>query len=204
MRFLVVVDVQNDFCTGGALEVPGGEEIVPNVNRLARAFDGVAFTQDWHPEGHMSFASSHDDKNPFDVIETDYGEQVLWPDHCVQGSYGAAIHQDLDRTQADVIIRKGYRPEIDSYSAFKENDGETYTGLDGYIRNRYDGQRPELVVCGLATDFCVDWTASDAVSLMYDVTVVEDATKGLDGEEEALAKMRQGTISVETTAEVLA
>lgn len=199
-RALVVVDVQNDFCSGGALEVPGGEKIIPNVNRLAENFENVVLTQDWHPEGHSSFASSHEGKDPFQTVDMDYGEQVLWPDHCIQGSYGAALHQDLDRTQADVIVRKGYNRNIDSYSAFVENDGETLTGLRGYLNER---DINTLYICGLATDFCVKWTALDAVPT-FDTVVVEDATKGLEGEDEALANFPEQGIDVETTEDVLA
>jgi nicotinamidase/pyrazinamidase len=177
MHALLIVDLQNDFCPGGALAVPEGDEIVPAVNRLAGAFDPVIQTQDWHPAGHQSFASSHPEHDPYDVIEVDYGEQVLWPDHCVQGTKGAAFHPDLDTRASDLILRKGFRPEIDSYSAFYENDGTTPTGLKGYLDER---GIDTLVVCGLATDFCVKWSAVDARKEGFDVYVVEDATRGID------------------------
>lgn len=173
---LIIIDVQNDFCTGGALEVPGGEEVVPIVNAMAEEFDAVVLTQDWHPAGHSSFASSHPGKTPMEMIDMPYGPQVLWPDHCVQGSSGAAFHPDL-RTDGDLIIRKGYRPGIDSYSAFFENDRETPTGLDGYLRTR---GIDTLTLVGLATDFCVNYSALDAVKLGYDVTVALDACRGID------------------------
>lgn len=147
MHALLIVDLQNDFCPGGALAVPEGDIIVPTVNQLLGNFDHVLMTQDWHPEGHQSFASSHPDHDPYDVIEVDYGEQVLWPDHCVQGTEGAEFHPELDTTHSELIIRKGFRPEIDSYSAFYENDGETPTGLAGYLRER---SIDTLYLCGLA------------------------------------------------------
>jgi len=179
MEALLIVDVQNDFCPGGALAVPEGDEIVPLVNDLAGQFDHVLQTQDWHPPGHQSFASSHPGRDPYDVIDADYGEQVLWPDHCVQGTDGAAFHPDLDTTHAELIIRKGFRPEIDSYSAFYENDGTTPTGLAGYLRER---EIDTLYVCGLATDFCVKWSALDGRDEGFDVYVIEDAMRGIDQE----------------------
>ncbi len=174
---LVVVDVQNDFCPGGALAVPRGDEVVPLVNRLALRFDNVVFTQDWHPPGHASFASSHPGKKPFETIQLAYGTQVLWPDHCVQGTSGAAFHPDLDATRAQLVIRKGYHKDIDSYSGFLEADRKTPTGLAGYLRER---NLKELYVCGLATDFCVAWTALDARRAGFDVWVVEDASRAID------------------------
>jgi nicotinamidase/pyrazinamidase len=173
---LIVIDVQNDFCPGGALAVPGGDEIVPLINQMADTFQTVILTQDWHPEGHSSFASQHEGKAPFDLIEMDYGAQVLWPDHCVQGSQGAAFHPDL-QTGADLIIRKGFRPAIDSYSAFFENDRSTPTGLEGYLHNR---GIEELVMVGLATDFCVQYSAVDAARLGFAVTVRQEACRGID------------------------
>ena len=173
---LIVIDVQNDFCPGGALAVPGGDEIVPLVNQMADEFETVILTQDWHSGGHSSFASQHDGKAPFDMVEMDYGAQVLWPDHCVQGSVGAAFHPDL-KTGADLIIRKGFRREIDSYSAFFENDRSTPTGLEGYLRNR---GIEELVMVGLATDFCVQYSAVDAARLGFGVTVRQEACRGID------------------------
>jgi nicotinamidase/pyrazinamidase len=177
MDALLIVDLQNDFCPGGALAVPEGNTIVPVVNELAGHFDHVLQTQDWHPPGHQSFASSNPEQEPMDVIEVDYGEQVLWPDHCVQGTEGAAFHPDLDTTQAELIIRKGFRPEIDSYSAFYENDGTTPTGLTGHLESR---GIDTLYLCGLATDFCVKWSAVDGREEGFDVYVIEDATRGID------------------------
>ncbi|PSQ67820.1 MAG: bifunctional nicotinamidase/pyrazinamidase [Bacteroidetes bacterium QH_1_61_8] len=177
MDALLTVDLQNDFCPGGALEVPEGDTIVPVVNDLAENFDHVIQTQDWHPDGHHSFASTHPEHDPYDVIDVDYGDQVLWPDHCVQGTEGAEFHPELDTTHSELIIRKGFRPEIDSYSAFYENDGETATGLAGYLRDR---GIDTLYVCGLATDFCVKWSAVDGRKEGMDVYVIEDATRGID------------------------
>ncbi|HKJ31939.1 MAG TPA: bifunctional nicotinamidase/pyrazinamidase [Balneolales bacterium] len=177
MNALLIIDVQNDFCPGGALAVPDGDQVVPVINKLIPQFDHVLQTQDWHTEGHSSFASSHSGKNPFDTIETDYGEQVLWPDHCVQGSNGAAFHNDLMTTKSELIIRKGFRKEIDSYSAFFENDHKTPTGLTGYLRER---DIDELYMVGLATDFCVKWSAIDGTKRGFTVHVIEDAVKGID------------------------
>ncbi|UWQ11202.1 bifunctional nicotinamidase/pyrazinamidase [Aliiroseovarius crassostreae] len=165
---LLVIDLQNDFCPGGALAVTGGDEIVAPINALLEEFPVRAFTQDWHPAGHSSFASSHDGRSPFDTIDMPYGPQVLWPDHCVQGSDGAAFHPALLTDPADMVIRKGFRPEIDSYSAFFENDRTTPTGLEGYLRTR--GVEKILMV-GLATDFCVAYSAIDGANLGFDVTV---------------------------------
>ncbi|TMV15662.1 bifunctional nicotinamidase/pyrazinamidase [Arenibacterium halophilum] len=173
---LIVIDVQNDFCPGGALAVPEGDAVVQPINRLMEQVDAVVLTQDWHPAGHSSFASSHADRLPYDMIEMDYGPQVLWPDHCIQGSDGAAFHADL-RTDADMIIRKGFRAGIDSYSAFFENDQTTPTGLDGYLRTRGIDR---LIVAGLATDFCVHYSAVDAAGLGYDVSVDLEACRGID------------------------
>lgn len=177
MRALLIIDLQNDFCPGGALEVPNGDEIIPTVNELVDGFEHVLQTQDWHPPGHQSFASSHPGHDPYDVIEVEYGEQVLWPDHCLQGTEGAAFHAGLNTTPAELVIRKGFRPAIDSYSAFYENDGETLTGLTGYLRNR---GIDTLYLCGLATDFCVKWSALDGRKEGFDVRVIEDATRGID------------------------
>ena len=188
---LLVVDVQNDFCPGGALAVPRGDEIVPVINRLARRFPHVVMTQDWHPRGHRSFASAHPGKAPFDTIEVEYGAQTLWPDHCVQGTEGAALHAGLDIPQIELIVRKGYRPEIDSYSAFRENDRRTPTGLAGYLRERgFD----RITVCGLALDYCVFFSAIDAREAGFEVSVALDACRGIDldgSEERALAAMRE-------------
>jgi nicotinamidase/pyrazinamidase len=174
---LIVIDVQNDFCPGGALAVPEGDLIVPGINALMQDFDAVILTQDWHPKGHSSFAASHAGKAPFDMTEMPYGPQVLWPDHCVQGSEGAAFHADLDTNRADLIIRKGYNPAIDSYSAFFENDQTTPTGLDGYLNTR---GITALTLVGLATDFCVAFSAQDAARLGFDVTVRSDLCRAID------------------------
>jgi len=177
MNALLIVDVQNDFCPGGALAVPEGDEVVPIINDLSDAFDHVIQTQDWHPAEHRSFASSHPGHDPMDEIEVEYGQQTLWPDHCVQGTDGAAFHPDLNTTRSELIIRKGFRPEIDSYSAFFENDNDTPTGLTGYLRER---DIDTLFVVGLATDFCVKWSALDGRKQGFDVYVVEEATRGID------------------------
>ena len=174
---LIVVDVQNDFCPGGALEVKQGDEVVPLVNRLARKFENVVLTQDWHTPGHISFASSHAGKSPFETKRLRYGEQVLWPDHCVQGTRGAALHDGLELQHAQLVIRKGYRQHVDSYSAFLEADRKTTTGLAGYLKER---GFTALYVCGLATDFCVAWTALDARAAGFDTTVLEDACRAID------------------------
>lgn len=174
---LIVVDVQNDFCPGGALEVKRGDEIVPLVNQLARRFENVVITQDWHPPGHVSFASSHPGKKPFETKRLRYGEQVMWPDHCVQGTRGAELHEDLDIPHAQLVIRKGFHPKVDSYSGFLEADRETKTGLDGYLKSR--GVKRAYCV-GLATDFCVAWTALDARKFGHDAVVLEDACRAID------------------------
>jgi nicotinamidase/pyrazinamidase len=174
---LIVIDLQNDFCPGGALAVPGGDAIVPGVNALMAEFPAVVLTQDWHPAGHASFASQHAGRAPYDVIEMPYGPQVLWPDHCVQGSPGAAFHPDLHTDRADLILRKGFRRGIDSYSAFLENDRTTPTGLDGYLRTRGIS---DLVMVGLATDFCVQYSALDAARLGYRVTIRAALCRAID------------------------
>lgn len=177
MEALLIIDVQNDFCPGGALEVPNGDQVVPVINKLSEQFNVVVQTQDWHPDGHSSFASSHEEKEPFETIEMPYGEQVLWPDHCVQGSKGADFHPDLMTERSQLIVRKGFRKEIDSYSAFYENDNDTTTGLAGYLRER---NIDTLYAAGLATDFCVKWSVVDGLKENFDVKVVEDAVKGID------------------------
>jgi nicotinamidase/pyrazinamidase len=177
MQCLIVVDVQNDFCPGGALAVPKGDEVVPLINRLAARFDNVVLTQDWHPRGHASFASSHPGKKPFETIELPYGKQVLWPDHCVQGTPGAALHSGLKTEKAQLVVRKGFHRDIDSYSGFLEADRKTTTGLAGYLKER--GFK-SLFVCGLATDFCVAWTALDARAAGFGVSVIEDACRAID------------------------
>ena len=174
---LLVVDVQNDFCQGGALAVPGGEQVVPVINSLARIFPHVIFTQDWHPEGHLSFASSHPGREPYETLAVQYGEQQLWPDHCVQGTEGAEFHQGLKVLNCELVLRKGYDLLIDSYSAFFENDRKTATGLKGYLRER---QIKRLFLAGLATDFCVLYSALDAVQEGFEVFVVEDGCRAID------------------------
>ena len=174
---LIVIDVQNDFCPGGALEVPEGDLIVPGINALMNQAEAVVLTQDWHPAGHSSFASSHHGATPYEVIDMPYGPQVLWPDHCIQGSTGAAFHADLDVNRADMIVRKGYHPAVDSYSAVFENDRTTPTGLEGYLRTRGITQ---LTMVGLATDFCVNFSAVDAARLGFEVTVRSDLCRAID------------------------
>ena len=174
---LVVVDMQYDFLPGGSLAVAGGDEIVPLINTLARHFTNVVFTQDWHPADHVSFASQHPGKAPFETIELAYGTQVLWPNHCVWNTHGAELSADLDIPHGQLIIRKGYNRLIDSYSGFQEADRETLTGLAGYLSERDVGR---LYVVGLATDYCVGWTAIDGAAAGFDVTVIEDATRAID------------------------
>jgi nicotinamidase/pyrazinamidase len=174
---LLIVDVQNDFCPGGALAVSEGDAIVPAVNRLARSFAHVILTQDWHPPGHASFASSHPGTRPFDAIEVSYGTQTLWPDHCLQGTRGASFHPELDVPHAELVVRKGFRSAIDSYSAFRENDRLTRTGLAGYLRER---GLQRINMCGLATDFCVAFSAIDGREAGFAVTVVTSACRGID------------------------
>ncbi len=189
---ILVIDVQNDFCPGGALAVAGGDEIVAPINALVPEFPVRVFTQDWHPANHMSFASQHEGKDPFSLTEMRYGPQVLWPDHCIIGSEGAAFHPKLDTRTADLVIRKGFRCEIDSYSAFFENDHETPTGLEGYLRTR-GVERVALV--GLATDFCVNYSAVDAARLGFKVTVIESLCRAIDMDG-SLAAARQGMSDV--------
>ncbi len=172
----LMIDIQNDFCPGGALAVTGGDEIVPRVNALQEHFDIRVLTQDWHPAAHASFADNHPGAEPFSVIQASYGPQVLWPRHCVQGSTGAAFHTDL-RTDADLVIRKGFRPAIDSYSAFFENDETTPTGLAGYLRER---GVDHVVLAGLATDFCVYYSAVDAVAQGFGAAVLSDCCRAID------------------------
>jgi nicotinamidase/pyrazinamidase len=174
---LLVVDVQNCFVPGGNLAVKEGDQIVPLINRLAKAFEHVVLTQDWHTPGHISFASSHPGKKPFETVSLPYGTQVLWPDHCVQGTTDANLHPALSIPHAELIIRKGYRKHMDSYSAFYEADGKTPTGLTGYLKDR--GLRKVYLV-GLATDFCVAWSALDARKAGFEAAVIEDATRGID------------------------
>ncbi|MFK7945227.1 MAG: bifunctional nicotinamidase/pyrazinamidase [Paracoccaceae bacterium] len=174
---LLIIDVQNDFCPGGALAVTGGDEVVPVINSLQRNFDTVILTQDWHPSNHQSFAANHPGAKPFEMMEMPYGPQVLWPTHCVQGTGGAAFHPDLATDRADLVIRKGFRPEIDSYSAFFENDHKTVTGLSGYLRER---GIEHLTMAGLATDFCVRFSAVDAAKLGFKITLITDGCRAID------------------------
>ena len=174
---LLVIDMQNDFCPGGNLAVPGGDEIVAKVNRIAHGFAHVVLTQDWHPAGHSSFASSHEGKSAFEMVTMDYGPQTLWPDHCVQGTEGAVFHKNLDIPHAELIIRKGYAKSIDSYSAFFENDHRTPTGLGGYLKER---GFTHVTCVGLAFDFCVRFSAEDARSLGFDTEVIEAACRAID------------------------
>ena len=174
---LLVIDVQNDFCPGGSLAVAGGDEIVATINRMANDFDHVVLTQDWHPEGHSSFASQHMGHAPFTQIQMPYGPQTLWPDHCIIGSKGAEFHKVLDIPKAELIIRKGYRKAIDSYSAFFENDHTTPTGLGGYLKER---GLTHITCVGLAFDYCVRYSAEDAKALGFEVSVIERATRAID------------------------
>ncbi len=177
MEALLLVDLQNDFCPGGKLAVNHGDQVIPLANRLSQKFDIVIATQDWHPAGHSSFASSHPGKEPYETVEMGYGTQVLWPDHCMQGTSGGEFHPDLDTENIQLIIRKGFRKAIDSYSAFFENDQKTVTGLTGYLKNR---KVDTLYICGLATDFCVKWSVLDGIKEGFTVHVIEDASRGID------------------------
>jgi nicotinamidase/pyrazinamidase len=174
---LLVVDIQKDFCAGGTLAVPGGDDIVPKVNELARRFQHVVLTQDWHCPGHISFASTHPGRRPFETIDLDYGSQVLWPDHCVQGTPGAEFHRNLRIPHAELVLRKGYDRTIDSYSTFYENDRTTHTGLAGYLRERGLGR---VFLAGLAYDFCVRYSAEDAHREGFEVFVFEDCCRAID------------------------
>jgi nicotinamidase/pyrazinamidase len=197
---LLIIDVQNDFCPGGALPVPDGDEIIALVNHLSGRFDHAVCTQDWHTVGHQSFASSHPGRAPQDVIDAPYGEQVLWPDHCVQGTWGADFHPELDLTRIELILRKGFRHEIDSYSAFYENDHRTSTGLAAYLHER---GFERLFFCGLATDFCVRWSAIDARREGFEAIVVEDACRAIDLDgslHEAMRQMVEAGVKMVTAA----
>ena len=174
---LLVIDLQNDFCPAGALEVAGGNEIVSDINQEMKKYDCVVLTQDWHPKGHSSFAISHEGKNPLDVVKMPYGDQILWPEHCIQGSKGAEFHCELDTDRASAVIRKGSNPLIDSYSAFFENDRRTATGLDGYFKTL---GIEKIYLVGLATDFCVNYSAQDAAKLGYKVSVFEGMCRAID------------------------
>lgn len=177
MKALLIVDAQNDFCPGGKLAVPHGDAVVPVINSLINQFDIIIQTQDWHPSDHSSFASNHENKEPLETIELDYGTQVLWPDHCIQGSKGAEFHPDLNTEKTQVFIRKGFRKNIDSYSTFYENDQATVTGLTGYLRER---EVKEIYTTGLATDFCVKWSVLDGIDEGFKMYLVQDAVRGID------------------------
>ena len=174
---LLVIDVQNCFLPGGSLAVKDGDQVVPVINKLAKGFTNVVMTQDWHTVGHVSFASTHSGKKPFETIDLPYGKQVLWPDHCVQGTDSASLSKDLSIPQAELVIRKGYHKDVDSYSAFTEADGKTTTGLAAYLKAR---KLQKLFIAGLATDFCVAWTATDARKAGFEASVIEDACRGID------------------------
>jgi len=200
---LLVIDVQNDFCPGGALAVPRGDAVLAPINRIGRRFAHVALTQDWHPRDHRSFASQHAGRRPFETITLGYGEQTLWPDHCIQGTAGAAFHPDLDLPHAELILRKGFAREIDSYSAFFENDRRTPTGLAAYLRER--GFR-RLYLAGLATDYCVAYSALDASRAGFAVIVLEDACRAIDLEGSlgrAMTEMRRAGVAIGATADAL-
>ncbi|MCR9087866.1 MAG: bifunctional nicotinamidase/pyrazinamidase [Rhodobacteraceae bacterium] len=193
---LIVIDVQNDFCGGGALAVPDGSAVVAPINALMDEFPTIVLSQDWHPEDHRSFASQHEGKQPLELMEMHYGPQVLWPDHCVQGSRGAHFHPELRTDAAQMIVRKGFRPTIDSYSAFFENDRTTPTGLEGYLRARGVDR---ITLVGLALDFCVHYSAIDAAKLGFAVDVITDACRGIDLDgslDAAHANMRDAGVQV--------
>ena len=196
MKALVVIDPQNDFCPGGALAVAEGDSIMQPINEMMGAFDLVILTQDWHPQGHSSFASSHDGAAPFSLTDMPYGPQVLWPDHCIQGSDGAAFHPALDTMRADVVIRKGSNPAVDSYSAFFENDKATATGLAGLLRDR---GCEDLTMVGLATDYCVAWSALDGVANGFRVEVRLPTCRAIDLDgslDKSLADMRAAGVTL--------
>jgi len=200
---LVVVDVQNDFCTGGALEVQNGEEVVPVINRISDGFSVVIATQDWHPAGHFSFASQHPGKNPLETVKRGDLEQVLWPDHCVAGTVGADFHPELETTRLSLILRKGTDPDLDSYSGFFENDKVTSTGLEHYLKGL---GYSDLYLCGLATDYCVYYTAMDALRLGFNVYLIEDACRGVDfpkgNTAKALQSMTENGLEILSSAEL--
>ena len=192
---LIVIDVQNDFCPGGALAVAEGDTIISGINAEIEQFDHVILTQDWHPAGHSSFASTHQGRSPYEVITMPYGEQTLWPDHCIQGTHGAQFHSQLQWTKAELVIRKGFRKSIDSYSAFFENDHQTPTGLGGYLRER---GITGVTLAGLATDFCVAFSALDAVAQGFKVTLLPELSRGIDingSVQIMMAKMRDAGVT---------
>lgn len=199
---LLIVDVQNDFCPGGALAVSDGDAVTPAANRIAKRFEHVILTQDWHPTGHLSFASSHPGRAAFTTIEMSYGPQILWPDHCVQGTSGAAFHRDLAVPHAELILRKGFRRDIDSYSAFVENDHRTPTGLMGYLHER--GLR-RIFICGLAFDFCVAYSALDGRRHGFDIIVIENACRAIDthgSRARAIGTMSRAGVQSATEADI--
>ncbi len=200
---LLIVDLQNDFCPGGSLAVDEGDRIAEVINGLAPGFPVVVATKDWHPPDHISFASNHPGKEPFDSVPVSYGEQLLWPDHCVQGTRGAKFHPSLDQKPVQLVLHKGTRSDLDSYSAFFENDHKTPTGLDGYLREL---QVTYLYICGIATDVCVFYSVTDALRLGYEVTVIEDAVRGVDqpagSVEKALDTMRANGATITSSAEL--
>lgn len=197
---LIIIDLQNDFCPGGALAVEGGDAIVPVVNALAAKFDHVVATEDWHPHGHVSFASAHKNAQPLDVVEVGYGQQVLWPDHCVQETRGAQLHAGLSIPHLELILRKGFRREIDSYSAFLENDKRTHTGLAGYLRER---GLARLFFCGLAFDYCVGSSALDGRAAGFECVVIEDATRGIAQNSMNAMRARMESAGVELAASAM-
>ena len=199
---LLMIDIQNDFCPGGALAVDEGDKIVSNVNSIQEKFTVKILTQDWHPKNHKSFASNHKNKDPMSTTQMFYGTQVLWPDHCIQGTEGSRFHAKLITDNADLIIRKGFRPEIDSYSAFFENDQKTPTGLDGYLKSRGINK---IYLCGLALDFCVYFSAIDGAKLGYDVTVIKNACRAIDlnnSLENSLNDMKSKGVKLLSTSEL--
>ncbi|MFD2205065.1 bifunctional nicotinamidase/pyrazinamidase [Kiloniella antarctica] len=199
---LLVVDVQNDFCDGGTLAVPNGDQVVPVINGLIDCFHHSIATQDWHPADHQSFASSHENQEPFSTTELSYGSQILWPDHCIQGETGSGFHKDLDQDSLELIIRKGFRKEIDSYSAFFENDKSTKTGLAGYLQNR--GIK-RIFLCGLATDFCVYYSAIDAIKQGFETFVIADACRAIDMDDSlarAMTHMREVGVEIISSDEL--
>jgi nicotinamidase/pyrazinamidase len=201
MNAFLIIDVQNDFCPGGKLAVPNGDQIVQPINALVSEFDHVILTQDWHPQEHLSFASNHD-KEPYETIEMPYGEQILWPDHCVQGTDGAEFHPDLNTDAAHAVIRKGFNPEIDSYSAFFENDKSTPTGLQGYLSSK---GITRLFIAGLATDFCVKWSVLDALQCGFETFLFTDAIAGIDLNDSvfiAMEDMKQAGVQMISTTEL--
>lgn len=203
MEALLIVDIQNDFCPGGALAVPNGDKIIPIVNKLIDRFDTIIQTQDWHPKGHLSFASNHSNKDEYDTIEIDYGTQVLWPDHCIQGSRGGEFHPDLNTQKTQVIIRKGFRKGIDSYSTFFENDQKTKTGLTGYLKTR---GITDLYTVGLATDFCVKWSILDGIDEGFTMHIIEDAVAGIDLDgslNQAWKEMNEKGVNITTSKSLL-